>query len=80
MLTDRGRFEERAGAGSFVGVMERGAVEREACLARMGAGMGVGQILHHMTWRVEGDLFVGIASVGIVWVWMKFAMDGGMEV
>ena len=34
MLTDRGRSKERAGAGSFVGVMERGAVEREACLAR----------------------------------------------
>ena len=37
MLADRGRFEERAGAGSFVDVMESGAVEREACLAR-GAG------------------------------------------
>ena len=48
--------------------------------SRMGAGMGVSQILHHMTWRVEGNLFVGIASVGIVWVWMKFTMDDGMEV
>ena len=37
METDRGRFEERAGAGSSGGAMERGAVEREACLAR-GAG------------------------------------------
>ena len=37
MFTDRGRFEERAGGGSFVDVMESGAVEREACLAR-GAG------------------------------------------
>ena len=37
METDRGRFEERAGAGSSAGIMERGAVEREACLAR-GAG------------------------------------------
>ena len=37
----------------------------------MGAGMGVSQILHHMTWRIEDNLFVGIASVRIVWVWMK---------
>ena len=37
MFTDRGRFEERAGAGSFVDVLESGAVEREACLER-GAG------------------------------------------
>ena len=46
----------------------------------MGAGMGVSQILHHMTWRIEDNLFVGIASVRIVWMWMKFAVDGGMKV
>ena len=36
METDRGLFEERAGTGSSGGAMERGAVEREACLARGG--------------------------------------------
>ena len=33
-----------------------------------------------MTWRIEDSLFVGIASVRIVWMWMKFTVDGGMKV
>ena len=45
----------------------------------MGADVGMSKILHHVTWRVEGNFFVGISSVGVVWGWMKIPVEGRMK-
>ena len=45
----------------------------------MGVDVGMSKILHHVTWRIEGNFFVGISSVGVVWGWVKIPVEGRMK-